>query len=75
MSQDIMMFAVNDIKTMANFILENSYDCDNSGSITRHGLMYCTSCGAYDFNNGNGITHEQNCVTKIAQDVLTGIQD
>lgn len=74
MTQETMLFAISDIKALAEFVLDNSYDYDRSGSRTYDGLRFCTGCGAFDYGNGKGIQHEPNCVTKIAQDVLTGLK-
>lgn len=74
MNQQTMMFSVYDIKQMANHILSTSFEFDNSGSRMHHGLRYCTGCGSYEYNVSEGIKHANDCVTKIAQDVLTGIE-
>lgn len=39
--------------------------------MTRDGARYCTGCGAYE--TAGRITHDHDCVVKIAQDVLTGL--
>ena len=73
MTQETMMFSAADVKALAEHVLETSFDFDQSGSRTHSGLRYCTGCGAYDYGNGKGMVHETDCVSKIAQDVLTGL--
>lgn len=73
MAQETMVFSVSDVKALAEHVLTSSFDYDRSGSRTRHGLLYCTGCDAYDYENGQGMQHSSDCVTKIAQDVLTGL--
>lgn len=73
MTQETMLFAISDVKALAEHVLADSHAFDRSGSRTHDGLMYCTGCGEYDYEDGKGIDHKMSCVTKIAQDVLTGL--
>ncbi len=73
MSQETMMFAIADVKALAEHVIADSHARDSSGNRTHDGLRYCTGCRAYDYEDGSGIEHKTNCVTKIAQDVLTGL--
>lgn len=66
-----MEFSISDVRELAETILADFKQVDNSGSFSRHGLWYCQYCGKYDYEEGKGFEHDQDCVTKIAQDVLT----
>lgn len=72
MSQETRQYLISDVEALAEHVLTNWYDYDRSGSRTYDGLRYCVACGAYEYADGSGIEHKSNCVTQIAQDVLTG---
>lgn len=70
--QDTAVFSIMDVRALAEYVLAECYACDASNHIGRDGLRYCTACGAYEDRNGK-ISHDPDCVTMIAQDVLTGL--
>lgn len=67
-------FSVDDVKRVAEFIIENTVTIDSSGSRNTHGRVLCSDCGKYDFEDGRGIEHKYDCITKVAQDLLTGLE-
>lgn len=68
-----MSYSKDDVEELARWVLYNTTDYDRSGGITTHGRKYCTSC--HNYENDGKITHHHSCITKIAQDILTGSEE
>lgn len=73
----IIQFDKNDVARLANFILASgTLDIDRSGSRSKSGLWYCADCGEYEkYPYTDGIKHKHDCIVKVAQDVLTRIDE
>lgn len=64
----------NDVKLLAEYCLDGTLERDTSSSVNYSGRWYCNDCGEYEDFDGN-LIHENSCIVKVAQDVLTGIGD
>jgi hypothetical protein len=56
-----------DVKALAEFVLDNFHRNNDNGS------DYCADCGE-DIDYKSRCNHKASCITKIAQDVLTGLE-
>lgn len=62
-------FNVDDVKKLAQYALDHHVTQNNNGA------DWCSDCGC-DLNSRTGEGHHKlDCITKVAQDVLTGIKD
>lgn len=66
-----MDFNPDDVKLVAQHVLDTVNEYDSSCVIGRDGLYYCSDCGVYE-DKGGDIVHKHSCITKVAQDLLTG---
>ena len=71
-----MNYSKEDVEKLANYVKSHTVSTDCSGSLSRDGQLYCVDCRVYQTDVAGHdweteIIHKHNCITKVAQDVLT----